>query len=267
MTTCDHVYLDIFIALFVGGMYYQIDMTVEMGVYNRCASLFFIMSILIFTPPFTAITTFALERDLLKKVRVCRQLCCWFFFFFFFQLLDDPYYCIAPLKLVICHISRFAWIRSIFVIVRETGAERLVVSPLGMASREDCLNLSHWRYTLCSVLSYHLFHDRLPVERWEVLRLLWNFAAVSTHRREHRAPNLHLHGKRHLCSRVAVFYSHHCFIPLRVLNKLDAYLLWMDHGFKRDALRALGPLDQRIRRANVHCCRWLHCKWDRCITW
>jgi len=58
-----------FIALFVGGMYYQIDLTVTAGSYNRIASLFFILAVLIFTPPFTAITTFSLERALLKKER------------------------------------------------------------------------------------------------------------------------------------------------------------------------------------------------------
>lgn len=58
-----------FIALFVGGMYYQINLTAEAGSYNRIASLFFILAVLIFTPPFTAITTFSLERALLKKER------------------------------------------------------------------------------------------------------------------------------------------------------------------------------------------------------
>ena len=59
----------IFIALFVGGMYYQLDLTAIAGSYNRIASLFFILAVLIFTPPFTAITTFSLERGLLKKER------------------------------------------------------------------------------------------------------------------------------------------------------------------------------------------------------
>lgn len=59
----------IFIALFIGGMYYQIDSSLIDGVYNRTASLFFLLAILIFTPPFTAITIFATERSLLNKER------------------------------------------------------------------------------------------------------------------------------------------------------------------------------------------------------
>lgn len=59
----------IFLALFLGGMYYDTDTELESGVYNRTASLFFILSILVFTPPFTAVVTFAGERDLFTKER------------------------------------------------------------------------------------------------------------------------------------------------------------------------------------------------------
>ena len=50
-------------------MYYQLDLEVVGGSYNRVASLFFILAVLIFTPPFTAITIFGAERVLLKKER------------------------------------------------------------------------------------------------------------------------------------------------------------------------------------------------------
>ena len=60
----------IFLGLFLGGMYNGgFDYTVERGVYNRCAGTFFVLSILIFTPPFTAIQTFSLERALFWKER------------------------------------------------------------------------------------------------------------------------------------------------------------------------------------------------------
>ena len=50
-------------------MYYQVDLSLAGGSYNRIASLFFILAVLIFTPPFTAITIFGQERTLLKKER------------------------------------------------------------------------------------------------------------------------------------------------------------------------------------------------------
>jgi len=59
----------IFIGLFLGGMYYDINMTVTQGVFDRTASLFFVLAVLIFTPPFTAVTTFSIERHLFRKER------------------------------------------------------------------------------------------------------------------------------------------------------------------------------------------------------
>ena len=59
----------IFFGVFLGGMYYDMDSELEAGVYSRTASLFFILSILVFTPPFTAVVTFAGERDLFNKER------------------------------------------------------------------------------------------------------------------------------------------------------------------------------------------------------
>jgi ABC-type multidrug transport system ATPase subunit len=59
----------IFIALFIGGMYFDVDDTLDGGVYNRTSSLFFLLSVMIFTPPFTTIMTFSHERALLRKER------------------------------------------------------------------------------------------------------------------------------------------------------------------------------------------------------
>jgi ABC-type multidrug transport system ATPase subunit len=59
----------IFIALFIGGMYFNVDDSLDGGVYNRTASLFFLLSVMIFTPPFTTIMTFSHERALLRKER------------------------------------------------------------------------------------------------------------------------------------------------------------------------------------------------------
>jgi ATP-binding cassette subfamily G (WHITE) protein 2 len=59
----------LFIGLFLGGMYFQVDLTLTAGVYNRCSALFFILSVLVFTPPFTAVTTFSHERSLFYKER------------------------------------------------------------------------------------------------------------------------------------------------------------------------------------------------------
>lgn len=63
----------IFIALFIGGMYFQVDNSLVGGVYNRTSALFFLLSVMIFTPPFTAITAFAHERALLAKEREDRM--------------------------------------------------------------------------------------------------------------------------------------------------------------------------------------------------
>jgi ABC-type multidrug transport system ATPase subunit/ABC-type multidrug transport system permease subunit len=58
----------IFLALFFGGMYAgSMTLDYENGVFSRCACIFFVLSILLFTPPFTAIQTFALERPLFLK--------------------------------------------------------------------------------------------------------------------------------------------------------------------------------------------------------
>jgi len=51
--------------MYAGGL----DNTLEKGVYNRTASIFFILAILMFTPPFTAVQTFSLERGLFYKER------------------------------------------------------------------------------------------------------------------------------------------------------------------------------------------------------
>ena len=59
----------IFFALFLGGMYYQMDDDMTSGTYDRTASLFFVLSILVFTPPFTAIVTYMMEYQLLDKER------------------------------------------------------------------------------------------------------------------------------------------------------------------------------------------------------
>lgn len=59
----------IFIALFIGGMYFGVDDTSDGGVYNRTSSFFFLLSVMIFTPPFTTIMTFSHERALLRKER------------------------------------------------------------------------------------------------------------------------------------------------------------------------------------------------------
>lgn len=59
----------IFIGLFLGGMYYDINLNVTQGVFDRTSSLFFVLAVLIFTPPFTAVTTFSIERHLFKKER------------------------------------------------------------------------------------------------------------------------------------------------------------------------------------------------------
>jgi ATP-binding cassette, subfamily G (WHITE), eye pigment precursor transporter len=59
----------IFLALFLGGMYFNLQFDLASGVWNRTAGLFIILSVLIFTPPFTAITVFSLERHLFFKER------------------------------------------------------------------------------------------------------------------------------------------------------------------------------------------------------
>lgn len=59
----------IFFAVFLGGMYYNIDDKITTGTYDRSASLFFILAILVFTPPFTAVFTFSAERTLFTKER------------------------------------------------------------------------------------------------------------------------------------------------------------------------------------------------------
>jgi ABC-type multidrug transport system ATPase subunit/ABC-type multidrug transport system permease subunit len=59
----------ILLGLFIGGMYYDTDHSLEGGVYNRMASLFYILAILVFTPPFTAVATYSSEQLLLKKER------------------------------------------------------------------------------------------------------------------------------------------------------------------------------------------------------
>lgn len=59
----------IFLALFIGGMYYNLDTSLAAGVFNRTAGIFILLSVLIFTPPFTAITIFSLERHLSFKER------------------------------------------------------------------------------------------------------------------------------------------------------------------------------------------------------
>ena len=59
----------IFLALFLGGMYFNLQFDLASGVWNRTAGLFIILSVLIFTPPFTAITIFSLERHLFFKER------------------------------------------------------------------------------------------------------------------------------------------------------------------------------------------------------
>jgi len=51
--------------MYAGGL----DYTIEKGVYNRVSSIFFILSVLVFTPPFTAIQTYSLERALFNKER------------------------------------------------------------------------------------------------------------------------------------------------------------------------------------------------------
>lgn len=57
----------IFLGLFLGGMYYDLDLDLETGVFGRTASLFFVLSILVFTPPMTAIVTFSVEKVLMEK--------------------------------------------------------------------------------------------------------------------------------------------------------------------------------------------------------
>ena len=59
----------IFLALFIGGMYANMKNDVASGVFSRTAGIFIILSVLIFTPPFTAITVFSLERHLFLKER------------------------------------------------------------------------------------------------------------------------------------------------------------------------------------------------------
>lgn len=59
----------IFLALFIGGMYYNLNTSLATGVFNRTAGIFILLSVLIFTPPFTAITIFSLERHLFYKER------------------------------------------------------------------------------------------------------------------------------------------------------------------------------------------------------
>ena len=59
----------IFLALFIGGMYFNLKVDLASGVFNRTAAIFILLSVLIFTPPFTAITVFSLERHLFLKER------------------------------------------------------------------------------------------------------------------------------------------------------------------------------------------------------
>jgi ABC-type multidrug transport system ATPase subunit/ABC-type multidrug transport system permease subunit len=59
----------IFFAVFLGGMYWETGNELESGVFDRTASLFLILSLLVFTPPFTAIVTFSGERLLFMKER------------------------------------------------------------------------------------------------------------------------------------------------------------------------------------------------------
>jgi len=59
----------IFLALFIGGMYFDLKVDLASGVFNRSAAIFILLSVLIFTPPFTSITVFSLERHLFFKER------------------------------------------------------------------------------------------------------------------------------------------------------------------------------------------------------
>ncbi len=59
----------LFVGLFIGGMYHNLNNNVQTGVFDRCSSMFFILAILVFTPPYTSLTTFNLERPLFKKER------------------------------------------------------------------------------------------------------------------------------------------------------------------------------------------------------
>lgn len=72
-----------FLGFFLGGLYYNVNLKLESGVYDRTFSLFFLLAVLIFTPPFTAISTFALERSLFRKVNVLLFL----FYYFYYYLL------------------------------------------------------------------------------------------------------------------------------------------------------------------------------------
>lgn len=46
----------IFLAFFIGGMYFDISDSADRGTFDRSASGFFILATIVFTPPFSAIT-------------------------------------------------------------------------------------------------------------------------------------------------------------------------------------------------------------------
>jgi ABC-type multidrug transport system ATPase subunit/ABC-type multidrug transport system permease subunit len=57
----------IFMALFVGLMYFQLNNSVETGVSDRAASMWFAMAVLSFTPSYTAATLWDKDRVLVRK--------------------------------------------------------------------------------------------------------------------------------------------------------------------------------------------------------
>lgn len=56
-----------FMGIFVGLMYLRLNNSVETGVQDRLASLWFGMAVLSFTPSFTAVTIWDRERVLLRR--------------------------------------------------------------------------------------------------------------------------------------------------------------------------------------------------------
>ena len=57
----------IFLALFIGGMYFDVSSDAQNGTFDRAAALFFILATIAFTPPFTIITVWQEERKLVRR--------------------------------------------------------------------------------------------------------------------------------------------------------------------------------------------------------
>ena len=55
------------LALFVGGMYFDVPSGTGTGVFDRSAAMFFVVVTAAFTPPFTVITAWQEERKLVKR--------------------------------------------------------------------------------------------------------------------------------------------------------------------------------------------------------